>query len=162
MSIFKCIKIHTWGLKPWYMKYIIHKKFNKWRMSGGVREILLRDSRFVALARMWKPCFENVLKSARRTLHAIACILFSLGCISNFIERALAFIKRGDADIHTRSSRGFGGCVQQNSQGFARLRYLHCYLPRQRATRAVLQQIITRCRVCKTGNDVITGNNKLV
>ena len=25
MSIFKYMTIHTWGLKPWYMKYIIHE-----------------------------------------------------------------------------------------------------------------------------------------
>ena len=52
--------------------------------------------------------------------------------------------------------------MQRDARGFARLRHLHGFLPRQRATRAIVQQIIARSGVGKARNEMVYSEREML
>ena len=106
---------------------------------------------------------ENLVceQSARRLYTPIACTLYlPRGRSGTLSGCAGAVIERGRADLRTRSGRSSRRCVQRDARGFARLRYLH-FLPCKRATRAIVQQVIARCRIGKARYEVIDSEREL-
>ena len=98
----------------------------------------------------------------RAVLHTpIACTLhlprWRSGTLSGC---ARAAIERGRAALCTCSSRGRRRFVQRDAQGFPRLRHLHDFLPFKRATRAIVQQVIARCRIGEASYEVIDSERE--
>ena len=100
-------------------------------------------------------------KSVRWPLHAHRVHSFATRRSSTFSGRARAFIEQGRACLCTHSNRGCRGCEQRDALCLARLRPLHCLLPCERATRAVVQQVLALCRIGEARNDVINGEREL-
>ena len=74
---------------------------------------------------------------------------------------ARALIERWSADFRTRDGSSDWRSVQRKARRVARLRHLHGLMPRQRAARPVMQEIVARRRIVETRNDMIHSERKL-
>ena len=100
-------------------------------------------------------------KSATRPSRALSCTLLPRGRNSILSGRARAYIEQGRAGFCTRSKSGCSGCVQRDARGLTRLCHLHSLLPGKRAARAVVQQIVARCRIGQARNEMIDSEREL-
>ena len=121
------------------------------------------------LLKVWRSwctrvCTKILLaKWVRAGLHTpIACtFLLPRGRNGTLSGRTRAIIEQRRADVRTRSCHNSRRCVQRYARGFARLCYLHDFLPYKRATLAIVQQLIARCWICEVCYEVIDSEREL-
>ena len=91
----------------------------------------------------------------------IACTLLQQMRNSIFGGCARALVERGRADLCTGDGSSDWRCVQRKARGLACLRRLHGLLPRQRAARTIVQDVVSRRQVGVSRNEVIHSELQL-
>ena len=127
--------------------------------DGGKRILLqLQNSRCTRAGLLI--VFARRVRSALRT--SIACTLrLPRGRRGYLIVRTRTRSGCVRGDLCTCSCSGGRGCVQYKARRFACLRHLHNFLPKERAARAVVQQLIARSGIGQPHDEVVHSERKL-